>query len=122
MRGHLWALGVGLLLVSGVSHVPLVQAELAATNPSSASATLEVKKLKVNGMTCFGCVQAVQATLQHVAGVRRAEVSLETSEALVEYDPSQTTPDVLVAAVTEAGFEAELKGADETGLITESAQ
>jgi len=114
MRGRPWAMYLALLFVGGVRGVPLLHAELAGTDTPRASATLEVKKLKVNGMTCFGCVQAVQSALQKVAGVTRAEVSLEGNEAVVEYNPAQTVPEVLVKAVVDAGFEAELKVAEES--------
>ena len=112
MRGRPWAMCLTLLFVGGVSGVPLLHAELAGTDTPRASAILEVKKLKVNGITCFGCVQAVQSALEQVPGVTHAEVSLDTSEALVEYDPGQTDPEALVAAVTDSGFEAAPKAPD----------
>ena len=41
-----------------------------------------------------------------LAGVSRAEVSLEKGEAAVSYDEAQLSRDALVQAVDDAGFEA----------------
>lgn len=67
--------------------------------------------LKVNGMTCEGCVRSVQKVLRSVPGVHAVEVSLERGEARVEFDPSQAAPgDSAVAALKQAieaaGYEA----------------
>lgn len=108
MRRARWVVG-GLLVLAGWSGAAqCAHAEPAATN-SMAQATLEVKKLKVNGMTCLGCVAGVKNALLNIAGVKQAEVSLENNEAIVEFDPTQTHPEALLAAVTDAGFQAELK-------------
>ena len=61
--------------------------------------------LKIGGMTCGGCVAAVQRVLGALDGVGRAEVSLEKNEATVEYEPARVTPDDLKAAIEDAGYE-----------------
>jgi copper chaperone len=67
--------------------------------------------LKVNGMTCAGCVRSVKKVLEGVPGVRSAEVSLERAEATVELDPARAAAGgdavaALKAAVEAAGYEA----------------
>ena len=61
--------------------------------------------LKISGMTCGHCVQAVAKALDAVPGVERAGVELDTGIAVVE-----GTPDVqaLLDAVQEEGYEAHL--------------
>lgn len=49
----------------------------------------------------------VKTALEAVPGVQQAEVSLETGEAEVRYDPAQCDVDDLTAAVTDAGFGAQ---------------
>jgi copper chaperone CopZ len=44
----------------------------------------------------------VRSALLAVKGVSRAKVTLEGHEAIVMYDPRQTTVDALIAAVNEA--------------------
>ena len=61
-------------------------------------------KLKVTGMTCNHCVMHVTKALKGVSGVKKADVSLERGEATVEGSPKVGE---LIAAVQEAGYEAE---------------
>lgn len=57
------------------------------------------------GLTC-GSASAVERSLAHVPGVRRAYVNPLTEMAYVEYDPERTDLDQMVAAVEHAGFRA----------------
>ena len=67
---------------------------------------METTIIKVQGMTCQGCVKSVTRVLQALPGVTQAQVSLEKSEARVDYDATQVTPADLRRAVDEAGYEA----------------
>ena len=62
--------------------------------------------LQIKGMMCAHCVKHVTEALLGVAGVERAEVSLEHGTAVV--DGLRLDPNALTAAVTEAGYEAVL--------------
>ncbi len=65
-------------------------------------------KLKVEGMSCNHCVNAVTRALGAVPGVDRVvEVNLERGEAVIEGSADVAQ---LVAAVEEEGFKAELQG------------
>ena len=66
---------------------------------------MESIKLKVKGMTCGGCVAAVERVLKALDGVGRADVSLAQGEAQVEYEPSRLKPADLEAAIEDAGYE-----------------
>lgn len=63
-------------------------------------------KIQVTGMTCMHCVGAVTKALQAVAGVEKAEVSLDEKQAVVT---GNANPEALVAAIKEEGYSAELK-------------
>jgi copper chaperone len=67
---------------------------------------METVTLKVNGMTCQGCVRSVKDVLERLPGVAHAEVSLERAEARVTYDPATSAQADLKRAVEEAGYEA----------------
>ncbi|MCG6941660.1 MAG: cation transporter [Thiohalocapsa sp.] len=70
-------------------------------------------ELKVEGMSCMHCVKAVTEALSQVPGVTKVqEVSLEQGRARVEGSPD---PDALVAAVKEAGYQAEVREAGAAG-------
>jgi copper chaperone CopZ len=63
-------------------------------------------KIQVTGMTCMHCVGAVTKALQAVAGVEKAEVSLDEKQAVVT---GNADPGALVAAIKEEGCPAELQ-------------
>ena len=67
---------------------------------------METATLKVNGMTCTGCVNSVRKVLAAIDGVQSAEVSLEKGEATVVYDAARAQPAQFKRAVEDAGFEA----------------
>lgn len=59
--------------------------------------------LSIAGMSCGGCVSAVQEALSKVPGVQVDKVTVGT--AVVRFDPAVTTPEALRAAITRAGYE-----------------
>jgi len=63
-------------------------------------------KLKVTGMTCGHCKAKVEQALQGVTGTFGAAVFLDEGEAEVDFDPGTATPDAIVAAVAQAGYQA----------------
>jgi copper chaperone CopZ len=84
------AIGIGLVLASGLVFAKEVTAEI-----------------KVQGMTCGSCVVAVKKALTDTKGVKTAEVSLEKSLATVVYEDSQVTEKQLTEAINKSGFKAE---------------
>ncbi|THF65822.1 heavy-metal-associated domain-containing protein [Pseudothauera nasutitermitis] len=61
--------------------------------------------IKVEGMSCGGCVRNVTGVLKALPGVEDAQVSLESASAQVRYDPARVEPAQLRAAVEGAGFD-----------------
>jgi copper chaperone CopZ len=61
-------------------------------------------KLNITGMNCQHCVSAVRKALEGVPGVERVDVSLEQAQAMVSGDADTAA---MVAAVEDAGFDAE---------------
>ncbi|UCV02635.1 heavy-metal-associated domain-containing protein [Dechloromonas denitrificans] len=68
---------------------------------------MENTVIKVGGMSCQGCVKNITGVLSGLAGVASAEVSLEAAEAKVAFDPQTVTRAELLAAIEDAGFDAE---------------
>ena len=62
--------------------------------------------IKVQGMTCGGCVRSVTGVLKALPGVADADVSPEAAQARVHFDPAKVTVDAMRAAVEGAGFDA----------------
>ena len=66
-----------------------------------------ITRLNVVGMSCMHCVKAVTEALAAVKGVEGTpEVTLYPGSALVEGNAS---PEELIAAIKEAGYQASLK-------------
>ena len=65
-------------------------------------------KLKVDGMSCGGCVSAVKEALQNTPGVDSVEVDLLTKTARVRVSTAGLTPADLIKAVQLAGYTAKL--------------
>jgi copper chaperone len=68
---------------------------------------MENTVIKVGGMSCQGCVKNITGVLSALPGVASAEVSLEAAEAKVAFDPQAVRREELLAAIEDAGFDAE---------------
>ena len=66
-------------------------------------------EIAVEGMHCNHCKAKVEAALKAAKGVKKSEVSLENASASVVYAEGRTTPEEIAAAVTAAGFNANVK-------------
>jgi len=67
---------------------------------------METTTIKVDGMSCGGCVKSVTGVLTALDGVTKADVSLEQKQAVVEFDAATVSRDQLKAAIEDAGFDA----------------
>ncbi|MBD5801686.1 Copper chaperone CopZ [Azoarcus sp. Aa7] len=60
--------------------------------------------IKVEDMSCGGCVRNVTTVLKALPGVSDAQVSLDAAQAVVRYDPAKVSVEAMRAAVEDAGF------------------
>ncbi len=67
---------------------------------------METVILKVDGMTCGGCVASVTRVLKATPGVSDAVVELAAKRATVTFDPAQTSVPALKSAIDDAGYAA----------------
>ena len=70
-------------------------------------AEMQAEVIKINGMTCMGCVNSVKNVLEKIPGVSNANVSLEQQQVTIEYDASKAHTDQFREAIKDAGFEVE---------------
>ena len=66
---------------------------------------METAVVKIEGMTCMGCVGSVKRVLDGINGIARAEVTLQPGQAAVSYDATKTSLDAIKTAITEAGYD-----------------
>ena len=67
---------------------------------------METVTLKVDGMTCGGCVASVTRVLKATPGVSDAVVELAAKRATVTFDPARTSVPALKSAIDDAGYAA----------------
>lgn len=65
---------------------------------------MEKLTLKIEGMSCGHCVQAVERVLAAAPGVKAGKV--EVGRAEMEYDPAKITPGEIARRIGEAGYTA----------------
>jgi copper chaperone CopZ len=66
--------------------------------------------LKVEGMHCQGCVNAVRrAVLEKNEGVREVEIDLGTGRVVVSFKPGNTDAGSILSAITAAGYRASVQ-------------
>ncbi|MBT4265990.1 MAG: heavy metal translocating P-type ATPase [Deltaproteobacteria bacterium] len=68
----------------------------------------ETQILNIRGMTCASCVRSVELAVGKQEGVAEASVNLTTEKMQVSYNPDHVSLDHIVAAVSKAGFTAEI--------------
>jgi Cu+-exporting ATPase len=86
----------------GVAPSQLVE----AIDQAGYSVGSETFDLSVSGMTCASCVNRVERAIRAVPGVRDVAVNLATERARVTAPAGAVSPDDLVTAIEEAGYEA----------------
>ncbi len=64
--------------------------------------------LKVEGMTCNGCVNTIESALAKLDAVAESEVSLKRNEAAIVYDSEAMTEAELIKTIADAGYQASL--------------
>jgi copper chaperone len=62
-------------------------------------------KLRVTGMTCGGCENAITFMLMQLAGVQQVKASREQESVEVTYDSAQLSKEKIAHAVTDLGYE-----------------
>jgi copper chaperone len=62
-------------------------------------------ELKVEGMTCGGCVKSIQNALNEQNGINDATADLDSAIVKVEFDPAVIEENAIRAAIEAAGFD-----------------
>jgi len=60
--------------------------------------------LKVEGMTCMGCVNSVKRLLTALDGVEEVDVDLSQGGVQVSYDPTRVQPEAIRLAIEGGGY------------------
>jgi copper chaperone len=69
------------------------------------STLMEVLTMKVTGMHCESCANALSASLRVLPGVHRVESHADSGKTVVTYDPQKAEPAAIRRQVEIAGFD-----------------
>ncbi|PPQ98941.1 hypothetical protein CVT24_003568 [Panaeolus cyanescens] len=72
----------------------------------NAGSSAEKCELRVEGMTCGACVEAIEGMLREQKGIHSIKVALLAERAVVEYDPQHWTVEKIVEEISDIGFDA----------------
>lgn len=62
------------------------------------------KEFKIKGMHCKSCIMIVNENLTDIKGVKKASVSLEKNNAVVEFDDKLVKEKQLIDAIEKDGY------------------
>ena len=65
---------------------------------------METVTLRVTGMTCGGCENAVKRALGRLEGVNAVTASHVEEKVGVSFDPATVTPDEITARISAIGY------------------
>ncbi|MCP4312243.1 MAG: heavy-metal-associated domain-containing protein [Bacteroidetes bacterium] len=99
----LWIAMAAVLMVA-CNTQPKTDAAQAEENSIAADAQWVEVTLKVAGMTCEGCENAINTGVKGLEGIASVESSHEEACTKVKYDSNTTSVEEITASITETGF------------------
>ena len=69
----------------------------------------------VTGMTCGNCERHVRQAAEKLTGVSSVVVDRPGNRATVSFDPAQTSPEAIAAAITAAGYDTTVSSGGASG-------
>ena len=65
---------------------------------------ITTRTFAIDGMHCVSCTMLLDEILEDLDGVHRSTTSLRRRRTVVEYDATTCTPEIVVTAISEAGY------------------
>jgi len=66
---------------------------------------MEKAIIMVEGMACSHCVNTIKTSLTNMPGISNVSVDLNNKSVTVDFDPSQTTIELIKAEIEDQGYE-----------------
>lgn len=66
---------------------------------------METITLKIDGITCMGCVRTLNGVLGALPGVESVDVSKDAGAATIRFDPAKADAAVFKQAIADAGYD-----------------
>lgn len=64
-------------------------------------------RIKISGITCPACVEAIESALSTTPGLKKIKISQLLSQALIEYTPKDVMVEEIVSKIEDLGYGAE---------------
>lgn len=107
-RAVLWLVAVLVVVLAGFPYYSgwVARAMTKTHGPAEvlAQSSQAHAVLNIDGMSCGSCAALLEKNLSQIPGVRRAQVSFEKKQAILDYDPRKVDPLRFVKSVADAGF------------------
>ena len=71
----------------------------------------QTRVIKIDGMTCGGCVASIHNATADIDGLDDISIELADKQATVTFNDSKTSVETIAAAIDEAGFDATVANA-----------
>jgi Cu+-exporting ATPase len=95
--------------------LPLLGAQDSNSSSNAESAKVD---LRIEGMTCGSCVEAIEGMLRDQPGIRSVKVALLAERGVIEYDPSVWDEQRIINEISDIGFDATLVPQSRTDEVT----
>jgi copper chaperone len=66
---------------------------------------MEIATLKVEGMSCNHCVNAIESNVGKLQGVSNVKVSLDNGTVEVSFDRSKVSKEAMIDVIEEQGYD-----------------
>ncbi|TDR80689.1 heavy-metal-associated domain-containing protein [Paludibacterium purpuratum] len=66
---------------------------------------METVTVKIDGISCMGCVKTLTGVLTALPGVETAVVDKDQAQATITYDPAQVQMPRFKSAIEDAGYD-----------------
>lgn len=73
---------------------------------TATTANAEVACFEVQGMTCVTCSLTLKSAVKRLKGINDVKASVENKNAIVHFDPKQTTAAAIKKAIDDVGYNA----------------
>jgi copper chaperone CopZ len=105
----LWFATSVVLLMAAFPSLSSAILRATQTNPPIvvADASSVILKVKIPSMECAACAIGIQEKLRQKAGVMAAQVSYDTKEAAVHYNPTKISSSDIISTIDGTGYKAE---------------
>ena len=97
--------GMAILLLAFPAYSNWVYQDKTQTTQQPVKPTQQVAYVTIKGMTCEGCEHHVKSEVSKLKGVADTKVSYQQGNAVVKYDPKQTSTSDIKKAVAATGYQ-----------------